>query len=164
MAYDVEIATPRGRIGLNVNYNDSTLKDTVILGYLQNADGTWTMKGYFSIGGSTNISGTPGVILANILEDEGVLPGPVTEAQAVKWLSTQSKEAAQLVIVRWFIRVAREMYLIFLNRIIGIMPGTTAPPPALPGVDPFLTPEHAIRVSIKAIPYQVNPTTGEITI
>lgn len=164
MAYDREIVTPRGRIGLNVEYLESTLKDTVIKAFFQQPDGTWVYKGFVAVGGVSNISGTPAVILANILEDEDVLATPVSPIQAETWLVGQTKDAAQMVIIRWIVKNLSWALLTLLNKIIGVAGQTPPPATTDPNAGPFVSAEHAIRTAVKSLDFKVNPTTSEITL
>lgn len=162
MAYDIEIPTPKGRIGLNLQYLSSTLMDTVLNAWVQQSDGTWKYMGYLAFGGVVNVSGTPDLIVARMLEMEGI--ATTADATAAKaWIGSRTQEVALNTIKAWILRVFKTELVAFLNRIIGVVPGQPAPGPA-PGPSPFASSEHALRTAIKALPFQVNPTTGEISL
>lgn len=159
MAYDVEISTPRGRIGFNAGYNGGAA-DTVIMGYLQNSDGTWTYKGLVPLAeGET--SGTPVEVLRECLKDEGVFSLP-TDQDALTWLAATSQEDALKIICRWLARMALAGWVAFANRIIGVVPNPNPTPGPTPN-QPFATPEHALRAAFKTAIWSVNATTSEVS-
>lgn len=161
MAYDIEIPTPRGRIGLNLQYLSSTLMDTVLNAWVQQPDGSWKYMGYLAFGGVANASGSPEAILGKILEAEGV--ASQADSTTVRaWLSSRSQELALNTIIAWLKRVLKPELIAFLNRIIGVTPGQPANPGPEP-TGPFVSAEHALRAAFKALPYAVNPTTSEIS-
>lgn len=163
MAYDLEIQTPKGRIGLNLQYLSSTLMDTVLNAWVQQPDGTWKYMGYLAFGGLIDVAGAPDAFIAKMLVMEGL--ATTADATAAKaWIGSRSQEVALPTIVAWLKRFIRDELVAFLNRIIGVTPGQPAPTPGPAPSIPFASSEHALRTAFKALPFQVNPTTGEISL
>jgi hypothetical protein len=161
MAYDLEIPTPKGRIGLNLVYLSSTLMDTVINAYVQQSDGTWKYMGYLAVGGVVNVSGTPDLILARMLEQEGV--ATTADVNTVRaWLGSRTQEAALNTIIAWIKRVIGTELIAFLNRVIGVTPGQSPTAPA--ASQPFGSAEHALRTALKSLAYKVDPVTSEVSL
>lgn len=161
MAYDIEIPTPRGRIGLNLQYLSSTLMDTVINAYVQQSDGTWKYMGFLALGGAVNVSGTPDLILARMLEQEGI--ATTADANTVRaWLGSRTQEVALNTIIGWIKRVLGAEIVAFLNRVIGVTPGQV--PTAPTTAQPFASAEHALRTALKSLGYKVDPVTSEVSL
>lgn len=161
MAYDIEIPTPRGRIGLNLQYLSSTLMDSVLNAWVQQSDGTWKYMGYCAFGGAVNVSGTPELILARMLEQEGL--ATAADTNTVKaWLGSRTQEAALNTIIAWIKRVIGTELVAFLNRIIGVVPGQA--PTAPTTSQSFVSAEHALRTAFKSLAYKVDPVTSEISL
>lgn len=152
MAYDIEIPTPRGRIGLNIGFNGL---DTVIMGYLQQSDGTWKYGGMIPVAeGET--SGRPDAVLAECLRDEGIAGDVAT------WIANTSQEDAMKVIRRWLSPLSLSRIVAFVNRLIGVIANPN-PNPTPPPTSTFATSEHALRATVKSLIWTVNPTTSEVS-
>ncbi len=160
MAYDVEIQTPRGRIGFNVTYHTG-IQAIMLMAYLQQPDGTWLYKNMIDFA-KGEIGGTPNLVMLECLVEEGILPTGSPQIEAAGWIARTPQEEALKVIIRWLVRNALAAWTAFANQILGVV---VNPNPA-PGPAPVLTfqsSEHALRAAFKTVVWGVNPTTSEVT-
>lgn len=157
MAYDIEIQTPRGRIGFNILFH--TGPSTMVLhGFVDGVN-----KGTISLAGEEQ-SGTAQVILLECLKDEGIIPQTGNDGDLAAWLASTPQEQAVVPILRWLYRGAIATWVAFANRIIGVTPNPN-PTPA-PGPTPstfFVNSEHALRGAAKSLIWSVNQTTSEVS-
>lgn len=155
MAFDVQINTPRGNVGLNAVFQGG-INNLVVMGYLQQPDGTWQYKGLRGIAGG-EITGMPNTILRECFIDMGIVPAGSTELAAVEKLMGMSQANALEIITRWLARSALSVWVSFINLMLGVTSTPQpAPPPGPEPVVPFQTAEHAFRASFKAALFEWN--------
>ena len=163
MAYDVEFATPRGRIGFNVGYSQFA-QNVVATAWVQQSDGSWKGVGIVGVAGDA-ITGAGDVVMLNCLIAEGILPAGSPYIEVAGWIARTPQEEVLKVLYRWLARAAIKAWAAFVNRALGVVPGAPLPEPGqVPAVQYFASSEHALRVAFKSAIWTVNPVTSEVSV
>ena len=152
MAYDIELQTPKGKLGLNFGYSTGAA-DMIVQGFVDGVS-----KGIIS---ACEFSGPPGLVLLECLKDMGKLPADATTASVTAYLAATPQEEAVKPIIAWFKRNALAGWVAFANRILGI--SATGPAPQPGGATFFQSPEHGLRAGFKATILFWDPVNNVVT-